>query len=77
MPQRFESQVYTAETSRLMKDAFEAALQKVKLVENNPQLTHQLLASAIIDQVNAGVRDLQTIVAGAVATMAVARNAAR
>jgi hypothetical protein len=74
MPQRFESQFYTAETTRLMKDAFEAARRKVELVENNPGLTDQLLASAIIDQVNAGVRELETIVAGAVATMAVARK---
>jgi hypothetical protein len=77
MPQRFESQVYTAETTRLMKDAFEAARHKVKLVENDLALTHQLLASAIIDQVNAGARDVDRVVAGAMATMAVARNATR
>jgi hypothetical protein len=77
MPHRFDSQVYTAETTRLMKDAFEAARQKVKLVENDLALTHQLLASAIIDQVNAGARDPETVVAGAIATMAVARNATR
>ncbi len=77
MPQRFESQVYTAETTRLMKDAFEAGRHNVKLVENDLALTHQLLASAIIDQVNAGVRDVDAIVAGAVATMAAARNATR
>jgi len=77
MPQRFEAQVYPTETTKLMKDAFEAARHKVKLVENDLALTHQRLASAIIDQVNAGARDLETVVAGAIATMAVARNAAR
>jgi hypothetical protein len=75
MPQRFESQIYNAETTHLMKDAFEAARHKVKLIENDLQLTHQLLASAIIDQVNAGTRDLDRLVAGAIATLAVARNA--
>jgi hypothetical protein len=77
MPQRFEAQVYTAETTRLMKDAFEAARHKIKLVDNDLALTHQLLASAIIDQVNAGVRDVDAIANGAIATMAVARNATR
>ena len=77
MPRRFESQVYSAQTTGLMKDAFEAARHKIKLVENDLALTHQLLASAIIDQVNAGAGDLDAIVAGAVATLAVARNATR
>jgi len=75
MPQRFESQIYSVETTRLMKDAFEAARHKVKLIENDLQLTHQLLASAIIDQVNAGTRHPDRLVAGAIATLAVARNA--
>ena len=61
----------------LMKAAFEAARHKIKLVENDLALTYQLLASAIIDQVNAGARDVDTVAAGAIATMAVARNAAR
>jgi hypothetical protein len=56
-----------------MKDAFEAAWPKIKIVEHDMKLTRQLLASAIIDQVNAGIVD-HAIVAGAVATLAVARN---
>jgi hypothetical protein len=51
-----------------MKDAFEAALPKVKIIERDIQLTRKLLASAILDQVNAGNRDCESIVASAVAT---------
>jgi hypothetical protein len=60
-----------------MKDAFEAALPKVKIIERDIQLTRKLLASAILDQVNAGNRDCESIVASAVATLAVARNVHR
>ncbi|WP_158817599.1 hypothetical protein [Methylocapsa sp. S129] len=77
MPKRFESQAYSPEATRLMKDAFEEAWLKVKIVEQDADLTRQLLASAIIDQVNAGVQDRDKIVAAAVATLAVARNVSR
>jgi hypothetical protein len=46
-----------------MKDGFEAALPKVKIFDHNIQLTRKLLASAILDQVNAGNRDCESIVA--------------
>jgi hypothetical protein len=74
MPERFESEVYEPETTKLMRDAFAEARLRVKAVENDSALTYKLLASAIVDQVNAGVRDRDTIVARAVATLTVARN---
>ena len=55
MPERFESQVYKPETTRLMKDAFDEARPKIKIVENNRELTRGLLANAILDQVSAGL----------------------
>jgi hypothetical protein len=77
MPERFEAGTYDPETNELMKDAFEAALPKVKIVDHDIGLTRTLLASAILDQVNAGVRDREAIVAGAVATLLVAQNVQR
>jgi hypothetical protein len=74
MPERFESQVYKPETTRLMKDAFDEAWPKIRIVENDKELTSGLLASAILDQVNEGTDDRETIAACAVATLAVARN---
>jgi hypothetical protein len=72
MPERFE--VYSHETTKLMKAAFEEAWEKLKAREDDPELSRKLLASAIIDQVNAGIQDRETIVAAAIATLAVARN---
>jgi hypothetical protein len=74
MPERFESQAYTPETVKLMKAAFDEAWLKVRLSENDADLARKLLASAILDQVNAGALDHDKIVAAAVATLAVARN---
>jgi hypothetical protein len=59
MPERFE--VYSHETTKLMKAAFEEAWEKVKAREDDPELSRKLLASAIIDQVNAGIQDRETI----------------
>jgi hypothetical protein len=55
MPERFESRVYKPETTKLMKDTFDEARPKIKIVENNRELTRGLLASAILDQVSAGL----------------------
>jgi hypothetical protein len=74
MPERFESQAYRPETTKLMKEAFEEAWSKIRKDENDKELMRKLLASAILDQVNAGARERDRIVAGAVATLAVARN---
>ena len=74
MPERFESQAYRPEITKLMKEAFEEAWSKIKRDEKDVELTRKLVASAILDQINAGVQDQDRIVAGAVATLAVARN---
>jgi hypothetical protein len=77
MPERFESQAYSPETIKLMKDAFGEARLTIRIIEEDAELTQKLLASAILDQVNAGVREREKIVAAAVATLAVAGNVAR
>ena len=74
MPERFEAQVYQPETTKLMRVAFDEAWLSADTIENNATLTRKLLASAIVDEVNAGVRDRETIVARALATLMVARN---
>jgi hypothetical protein len=77
MPERFESQAYAPETTRLMREAFDAAWLKVEQGEEDVELTRRLLASAILDQVNAGASDREKIAAAAIATLAVARNVSR
>jgi hypothetical protein len=74
MPERFESQAYRPETTRLMKAAFEDAWSKINRDEGDAELNRKLVASAILDEVNAGVEDRERIVAAALATLAVARN---
>jgi hypothetical protein len=75
MPQRFESNIFSPEANKLMQGAFEAAWAKARLAGDNREATRQLLASAIIDQVNAGVRDLDQIASVALAALDVAKNA--
>jgi hypothetical protein len=77
MPERFYSHVYDAETTKLMREAFEEASRKATNVDPNSKLTRQLLASAVIDQINAGARDRDKIAAFAVAAVAAARNLSR
>jgi hypothetical protein len=77
MPERFEGQAYGPETTSLMKDAFDEAWPKIRRLGNDAELTRKLLASAILDQVNAGVLDRERITAAAVATLVVARNVSR
>ena len=55
-----------------MKETFDAAWPKVTLIRKNRELTRQLLASAIIDQVDAGMRDAVDVAAAAVAVLAAA-----
>jgi hypothetical protein len=75
LPERFESKVYPPELAKLMKDAFAAAWPKVGLIGKNRELTRQLLASAIIDQVDAGERNPIEIAAAAVVVLASAGKA--
>jgi hypothetical protein len=77
MPERFEADVFSPGANKLMKEALETAWQKARLIEYDEPLTRQLLASAIIDQVNAGAYDQEQIVTAALAALAVARNIAK
>jgi hypothetical protein len=77
MPKRFESNVFDPATTALMKSALEAAMLKRKTSRADEQETRTLLASAIIDQVNAGEWRLEGIVDKALATFAVAQNISR
>jgi hypothetical protein len=74
MPERFDSDIFFPCANKLMKEAFEAAWRKARLVEHDNELMRYLLASAIIDQVNAGAEDPDQIAAAALATLAVAKN---
>jgi hypothetical protein len=74
MPERFDSNIFSPEANKLMREVFEAAWPKASLVEGNREATRQLLASVIIDQVVSGAEDRDQIAAAALATLAVARN---
>jgi predicted NACHT family NTPase len=74
MPQRFESNTFSPDANKLMREAFEVAWLKATLIEGDRELTRQLLASAIIDQVVAGALDRDQIAAAALAILAVAKN---
>jgi hypothetical protein len=74
MPQRFESNIFSPDANKLMREAFEAAWLKATFIEGDRELTRQLLASAIIDHVVAGAQDRDQIAAAALATLAVAKN---
>jgi hypothetical protein len=77
MPNRFESNVFDPATAALMRAALELALRKRKPSRADEAMTRTLLASAIIDQANAGERVRQKIVEQALATLAMAQNISR
>ena len=77
MPELSDPNVYTTDTTKLMKDAFNEAWFRVKLVDQSRERTRRLLARAIIDEINAGIRDRDKIIADAVATVALTRNVPR
>jgi hypothetical protein len=77
VPERFESNVFDPAKTSLMKAALEAALLKCKPSRADEAKTRTLLASAIIDQVNAGAWNREKIIASALATLAVAQNISR
>ena len=77
MPERFQLNVFEAETAKLMRNAFEEAWPRVALVEGDIEMIRKLLASAIIDLVNEGIADLTQIVNGAVWVIEVAHSAER
>jgi hypothetical protein len=75
MPERFESNVFDPATTALMKSTLEAAVLKCKPSRVDEKETRTLLASAIIDLVNAG--EWSTVVDKALAALAVAQNISR
>ena len=77
MPERFESNVFDPVTTALMKAALEIAVLKARPSRADEAKTRSLLASAIIDQVNAGEWKRDKIIANALAILANAQNIAR
>jgi hypothetical protein len=73
MPERFEASTYDPETVKLMNGAFDEAWLKVKGRED-AEVVRKLLASSIVDQVNAGVRIHGTIVAAALAALSIPKS---
>jgi hypothetical protein len=77
MPERFEANVFDPVTIALMKSALEAAILKCKPSRVDEKETRTLLASAIIDQVNAGEWNRERVIDKALATLLVAQNISR
>jgi hypothetical protein len=75
MPDRFESSIFSAELTDLMKDAFNEAWSQADLIDRDRELMRHMLATAIIDEVKAGIRDRDEIVAAVVSVVAAARGA--
>jgi hypothetical protein len=71
MLRRFEAEGYPPEIAAMMKAAFDAALARIPSVKD---LTRTLLASVVMDSVDAGVHDCAEIADQAVAMLAVAEN---
>jgi hypothetical protein len=72
MPERFESRRYDPELIKLMKVALERAWDKVRNPPKSAELARLVLASAIIDAVDAGVRECEQLAAKALAALAAA-----
>ena len=70
MPQRFETRGYNPELVSVMKAALDSAWIKVRAAPSNMELARLVLASAIIDAVDAGVRDPKDLAARALAALA-------
>jgi hypothetical protein len=75
MPDRFESNVFSAELTALMTGAFNQAWSQAELVDRDEGLTCRMLATAIIDEVKAGIRDREEIVAAVVSVVPATRGA--
>jgi len=72
MPQRFESRRYDPEIIKLMKTALESAWEMVRIPPKSAELARLVLASAIIDAVDAGVRECEQLAARGIAALAAA-----
>src|ERR1700722_11573079 len=74
MPERFDSGVFEPELAKLMKDAFANALAKVHVAPEDREAASHHIAGAIVEKVNAGVRDSEQLTAGAVVGLASAKG---
>jgi hypothetical protein len=72
MPQRFESRRYDPELVKLMRAALESAWDKVRNPPKSAELARLVLASAIIEAVDAGVIECEQLAAKALAALAAA-----
>ena len=72
MPQRFESRRYDPEIIKLMKTALDSAWAMVRIPPKSAELARLVLASAIIDAVDAGVRECEQLAAKDLAELAAA-----
>jgi hypothetical protein len=77
MPSRFESGVYPPDVASLMREALNGAWERVQAASKDAELTRLLLASAIIDLVEAGVSNCDQMVAQAVRMFEAADNISR
>lgn len=74
MPARFDSGVYPLEIAKLMSEALNGAWAQIQVAPREAELTRLLLASAIIDLVEAGVVDHDELVAEAIRTFHAAES---
>jgi hypothetical protein len=77
IPDRFDSGIYVPQTSALMKGALDSAWTQVQPDSRDAELVRLLLASAIIDLVDAGVIDHGTLVEGALKALHAANRMTR
>ena len=73
MPKRFDSGVFEPELAKLMKDAFSHAWAKVHVVPEDSEAASHHIAGAIVEMVNAGMRDSDQLTAGALVALASAK----
>jgi hypothetical protein len=76
MPSRFTSGVYDPELVKLMSDALEAAWGKYDPRPKNADLARQIMATAIIETVDADERSSHVLIAVAVRSLDAALESA-
>jgi hypothetical protein len=74
MPERFDSGVFEPGLAKLMKDAFANAWAKVHVAPEDREAASHHMAGAIVEKVNAGVRDSEQLTAGALMALASAKG---
>jgi hypothetical protein len=77
MPARFESGIYSPEAAKLMRDALDEAWEQIRIAPKEVELARLMLASTIIDLVEAGVDDCNRLAAQAIKSLNAAMSANR